>query len=132
MAASRLWILYEPQIYADLLIRVLELPGVTEVVEPCQDEYPLSFGKHEDCADVDIVLLPLDECGQPKVSLLPEEMPTATLIAFSPDGDLGMRLQPGTQTWEIIRPFELIHLLLEILDTRKQPQQNTLPQSKRH
>ncbi len=119
MAGSRLWILYEPQIYADLFKRVLQLPGVAEVVEPCQDEYLLSSGKLEDCADVDIVLLPLDECGQPKVSLLPEEMPAATLIAFSPVGDLGMRLQPGTHTWEIIRPFELAHLLLESLDVRQ-------------
>jgi hypothetical protein len=120
MAVSRVWILYEPKIYADLFKRVLQLSGVTEVVEPCQVEYPSPSGTIEKCDEIDIVLLPLDECGQPKVSLLPAEMPEATLIAFSPDGDLGMRLLPGRHTWEIIRPFELAHLLLEILDIRKQ------------
>ena|SRR3972149_2519068 len=120
MAVSRVWILYEPKIYADLFKRVLQLPGVTEIIEPFPVEYPTQSGKNEDCDGIDIVLLPLDECGQPKVSLLPMEMPEATLIAFSPGGDLGMRLRPGRRTWEIIRPFELVHLLLEIMDTRIQ------------
>ena len=120
MAVSRVWILYEPKIYADLFKRVLQLSGVTEFVEPCQVDYLPSSGKIAKRDEIDIVLLPLDECGQPKISLLPDEMPEATLIAFSPGGDLGMRLQPGRNTWEIIRPFELVHLLLEILDTRIQ------------
>ena len=119
MAVSRVWILYEPQIYADLFKRVLQLPGVTEIVEPFQVEYNSLSGKIGECDEIDIVLLPLDEGGQPKVTLLPMEMPEATLIAFSPDGDLGMRLLPGRHTWEIIRPFELVHLVLAILDIRK-------------
>lgn len=120
MAVSRVWILYEPKIYADLFKRVLQLPGVTEVVEPSLVDFPSPSVKSENGNAVDVVILPLDECGQPKVSLLPAEMPEAILIAFSPDGDLGMRLQPGRHTWEIIRPFELVHLLFEILDIRKQ------------
>jgi hypothetical protein len=73
-----------------------------------------SNGQHQN-GDIDVVILPLDESGEPKVSLIPEFMPEAKLVAFSPDGTRGLRRMPGDLDWVEMRPFGLSQLIVEIL-----------------
>jgi hypothetical protein len=42
-------------------------------------------------------------------------VPDAKLVAFSPDGTLGMRRMPGEGDWVEMRPFGLSQLIVEIL-----------------
>jgi hypothetical protein len=46
---------------------------------------------------------------------MPEFMPDAKLVAFSPDGSRGLRRMPGELDWVELRPFGLSQLIVEIL-----------------
>jgi len=56
MGMPRVWIVYEPPLYAEVLAWVLEGLGSVEVVRQ-----PL--------ASVDVIVFPLDNFGQPQMSL---------------------------------------------------------------
>jgi|GEM_PF-2296788 len=115
MSVPRVWILYEPQIYVDLFKKIFRSYGVAEIFEgeAFQGRFPAESAQ---CDQVDVIVLPIDENGRPKVTLLPREVPGARIVAFSPDGNYGMRLLPGSDTWEEIQPFGLVHLICEILE----------------
>lgn len=113
MVVSRVLILYEPRLYSDLINDLIEQLGLVDIVE-VKDSIAVPEGSH-DHEDVDVVLLPLDGDGDPKVSLLPDMMPGAKLVAFSPDGKLGLRRLPGETNWVEVRPFGLSQLIVEIL-----------------
>lgn len=112
MVISRVLILYEPRLYSDLINELIEQLGLLDIVE-ITDNLPTS---HSELAeDIDVVILPLDGDGEPKTSLLPECLPQAKLVAFSPDGSLGLRRMPGEDEWIEMRPFGLSQLVVEIL-----------------
>lgn len=113
MVVSRVLILYEPRLYSDLINDLIEQLGLIDIVE-VKDSQSLPDDS-QDQEDVDVVILPLDGEGDPKVSLLPERMPDAKLVAFSPDGTLGLRRLPGETDWVELRPFGLSQLIVEIL-----------------
>lgn len=115
MTSRRVWILYEPKLYADLFRKVFEGFGSVEIIRADTG----GDGETEqeiDCPEqIDIILLPLDESGQPKLSLLPGSLPEAKLLAFSPGGGKGMKRMPGETAWEELHPFGLADLMYEIL-----------------
>lgn len=113
MVISRVLILYEPRLYSDLINELIDQLGLLDIVEVTDGKSgDHSVSTHQ---QVDVVILPLDDSGQPKVSLLPDFMPDAKLVAFSPDGTRGLRRMPGEFDWMEIRPFGLSQLIVEIL-----------------
>jgi hypothetical protein len=115
MVVSRVLILYEPRLYSDLINELIDQLGLLDIVE-VTDSKDLDEAKGSQYKDdIDVVILPLDESGEPKVSLLPGFMPNAKLVAFSPDGTRGLRRMPGELEWVELRPFGLSQLIVEIL-----------------
>ena len=118
MTVSRIWIRYKPRLYHDLLQRLFRSFREVEVLEISQLCFtPVeSEGFHE--KPVDVILIPLDDQGQPDLGLLPFPISQAKLVAFSPEGDHGMRLMPGESSWEAFQPCGIDQLIQEVL---KQP-----------
>lgn len=115
MAKARVTILYEPLIYADLLRGIFEELGtieVTRAVDQTADPFDEGLSPEE---AVDVIFLPLDEEGKPRIEILPEPQPRAKLLAFSPDGKRGLRRMPGESSWQELRPFGLADLMFEVL-----------------
>ena len=115
MVISRVLILYEPRLYSDLINELIEQLGLLDIVEVSDNRCGCEASDPEFQDDVDVVILPLDGDGEPKMSLLPEYIPQAKLVAFSPDGSLGFRRMPGEENWVEMRPFGLSQLIVEIL-----------------
>ena len=115
MTNVRVWILYEPLIYADLFHWIFERLGMAEVIrsvdpaEKLTDREPLQAGR------VDVIILPLDDQGQPRIDILPHPPPGAKYLAFSPDGKKGLRRLPGASSWDEVSPFSLANLMFEVL-----------------
>ena len=105
----RVWIAYEPMIYADVFARVLEELGPVDIVTDPR-------------LGVDVIVLPLSEAGRPQLDLLPDPAPDAKLVAFSAKGNRGLACLPGHSDWEEIRPFGLGRMFLEVLAGRERPQ----------
>lgn len=113
MTAARVWILYEPAIYADLFQCLFERLGLVEVIRPVKIEgEPF---KSPDLEGVNVIVLPLNEAGQPRTEMLDRPFPEAKILAFSPDGARGLRRLPGQTHWEEVRPFGLSDLMFEVL-----------------
>lgn len=115
MVVSRVLILYEPRLYSDLICDLIEQLGLIDIVEVKESRAISKSNPSEDCDDVDVVILPLDGNGEPKISLLPDKLPDAKLVAFSPDGTRGLRRMPGDKNWVELRPFGLLQLIVEVL-----------------
>ena len=115
MVISRVLILYEPRLYSDLINELIDQLGLLDIVEVTDSKDLDEANGGNNNADIDVVILPLDDSGEPKVSLLPEFMPEAKLVAFSPDGTRGLRRMPGGLDWIELRPFGLSQLIVEIL-----------------
>jgi hypothetical protein len=115
MVISRVLILYEPRLYSDLINELIEQLGLLDIVEVTDNLDDSDNGSSDTLENVDVVILPLDSDGQPKTSLLPDVLPRAKLVAFSPDGSRGLRRMPGEQEWIEMRPFCLSQLIVEIL-----------------
>ncbi|UCE00894.1 MAG: hypothetical protein JSV42_09330 [Chloroflexota bacterium] len=113
MVISRVLILYEPRLYSDLINELIEQLGLLDIVEITDNHSDPGESNNQD--NVDVVILPLDGDGIPKTSLLPSSINEAKLVAFSPDGTLGMRRMPGEEDWVEMRPFGLSQLIVEIL-----------------
>ena len=115
MANVRVWILYEPMIYADLFHWIFERLGMVEVIrevdpgEKLTDREPLQEGL------VDVIILPLDDQGQPRIDILPHPPTGAKYLAFSPDGKKGLRRLPGASSWQEVSPFGLANLMFEVV-----------------
>lgn len=114
MTTSNVLIHYKPQLYADLFARIFQSIGSVEV-----REYPsLDFGPGERDTvpeQVDVIVLSLDDEGQPDFLSLPEMLTTAKMLAISPSGENGYRLLPGQDIWEEIHPFGLEQLIDEVV-----------------
>ena len=115
MVISRVLILYQPRLYSDLINELIDQLGLLDIVEVTDSKDLDEANGGTNNADIDVVILPLDDSGEPKVSLLPEFMPEAKLVAFSPDGTRGLRRMPGELDWIELRPFGLSQLIVEIL-----------------
>ncbi|MGB5846369.1 MAG: hypothetical protein WBG94_18145 [Anaerolineales bacterium] len=115
MVISRVLILYEPRLYSDLINELIDQLGLLDIVEVTDNQNITESNGSQISEDIDVVILPLDESGDPKVSLLPQFMPGAKLVAFSPDGTRGLRRMPGELDWVELRPFGLSQLIVEIL-----------------
>ncbi|HUV29072.1 MAG TPA: hypothetical protein VMW34_17050 [Anaerolineales bacterium] len=115
MVISRVLILYEPRLYSDLINELIDQLGLLDIVEVTDNQNITGSNGSQLSEDIDVVILPLDESGDPKVSLLPQFMPGAKLVAFSPDGSRGLRRMPGELDWVELRPFGLSQLIVEIL-----------------
>lgn len=115
MVISRVLILYEPRLYSDLINELIEQLGLLDIVEITDNNSETDSGEPNIHEDVDVVILPLDGEGEPKTSLLPESLPKAKLVAFSPDGSRGLRRMPGEENWVEMKPFGLSQLIVEIL-----------------
>ena len=115
MVISRVLILYEPRLYSDLINELIEQLGLLDIVEVTDDLSERETREPDVQDDVDVVILPLDREGEPKTSLLPDILPHAKLVAFSPDGTRGLRRMPGEEDWVEMRPFGLSQLIVEIL-----------------
>jgi hypothetical protein len=115
MVISRVLILYEPRLYSDLINELIEQLGLLDIVEITDNLFESETGEPSVQDNVDVVILPLDKEGEPKMSLLPNFLPQAKLVAFSPDGSRGLRRMPGEDNWIEMRPFGLSQLIVEIL-----------------
>ena len=115
MVISRVLILYEPRLYSDLINDLIVQLGLIDIVEITNAKSPTSGDDFGCSGDIDVVILPLDGNGDPKLSLMPDQMPEAKLVAFSPDGTLGLRRMPGENDWVEVRPFGLSQLIVEVL-----------------
>jgi len=131
MTNIRVWILYEPMIYADLFHWIFERLDMVEVIravdpgEKLTDREPLQEG------GVDVIILPLDDQGQPRIDILPHPPPEAKYLAFSPDGKKGLRRLPSASSWQDVSPFGLANLMCEVLESCEgiNPEITSLPVS---
>ncbi len=115
MVISRVLILYEPRLYSDLINELIEQLGLLDIVEITDNVCEGELRDSDFRDDIDVVILPLDGNGEPKMSLLPNFASQAKLVAFAPDGSLGYRRMPGEDDWVEMRPFGLSQLIVEIL-----------------
>lgn len=109
MIASRVWIHLKPRLYKDLFIELLKSCGLTEILE-----IPFLRADPLDNLAIDVVVLSLDECGDPALRPFYDSLPQAKLLAFSPTGECGLRRMPGEEKWEEIRPFGLDQIMAEM------------------
>ena len=114
MKSLRVWINYRPRLYMDLFKRAFEAIGQIEVVnlnELLTSSTERGFIGWE---NVDVVIMSLNQHGQPDMELVPDPLPDTKIIAFSPRGDLGLRHVIGGLSWEEIRPFGWNQLVCEV------------------
>ena len=116
MANVRVWILYEPLIYADLFHWIFERLGTVEVIRADDPDEKITDRESLHEAGIDVIVLPLDDQGQPRIDILPHQPPGAKYLAFSPDGKIGLRRLPGASAWQEVRPFGLANLMFEVLE----------------
>jgi len=121
MTISRVWILYEPQIYRDLFSRLLLCAGRVAVVALGDTGVSRSEDGDGEQEPVDVIIFSLDKQGEPELAGLPQPPPEAKLLAFSPKGDYCLRRLPGEKMWEEVRPFGLNQLLREVQFGRQRP-----------
>ena len=115
MSLVRIWIVYRPKLYREIFQQCLKHIDSVEVVKDAICCYsPTHKDDHENIHQVDVIILSIDQTGQPELKYLPKPIPKAKLIAFCPSGEYGMRCLPGEEDWEEIRPFSLMRLLEEV------------------
>src|SRR4030042_4092808 len=103
MSSARICIQYKPQIYADCFKRIIESLGVGQVL----DLADISRQPESELNQLDLVVLALGANGKPELPSLFEHCSRARMVAFSPDGDSGVRRAAGGSEWEIVHPFGL-------------------------
>jgi len=118
MKNLHVWIDYHPRLYQDLIVRVFHHIN--------QSEIGVNFILHSGCLQdhrgeqphIDVILHSLDRIiDRPDIPNQPDWSSQAILIAFSPKGNQGWRRLTPSSQWELIRPFGLQCLLVELLDT---------------
>lgn len=111
MARTRVWIDYHPRLYTDLFARIIRSLDVADVL----DQPPQAA--RQECP-VDVVVVALDSDGQPDLNLSLDTLPSTKVIAFSANGEVGLRHMPGCSGWEEIRPFGLKQFVSEVINLR--------------
>jgi hypothetical protein len=111
MSNLRVLINYSPKLYGELFSTVLKSLCGIEVIETSQDLSGLWASRSE----VDIIITSLDDRGRPSIDILPTQAPRSKVLAFSPNGEMGLRRMPGAKRWEKISPFGLDQLIREVI-----------------
>ncbi|HJS19822.1 MAG TPA: hypothetical protein VJ785_13830 [Anaerolineales bacterium] len=128
MNAARVWILFEPRIYSDLITRYFQSFKWVEVViaETYVKPSVENLQTIEDA--IDVIILPLTDPGTPAIHLLPADFQNSKIIAFSPSGDCGLLRFPGDVIWRRIVPFGLKQLVAEVYNSSwTRQQEGALP-----
>jgi hypothetical protein len=115
VAATKIYLHYEPKLYSDLIQQVFQNIGQEVIVgigDAESNSRRLVMDKPE-CGE--FLLLSLENLEVPLGDQVTNLMPDATIIAFSPSGEFGYRRLPGETKWEEIRPFGIAELLNEVL-----------------
>lgn len=123
---------YRPRLYRELFKRALQCYGTIRVLEePSQMDKPspasadsaapelpaeIAYTSELSLEDmlVDVVVLSLNRRGRPDLSMMPGPLPEATVLAFSPGGDLGFLRPPGKKRWVKMRPYGFGQLVQEL------------------
>lgn len=107
MTAARVWIHYHPNLYSEIFRELFQSTSLVEVVEqPPPEGEPRA---------VDVIVLSLEGHEQLTREAYSRVWPQAKFLAFSPDGDYGLKRLPGEERWEEVRPFGLAQLMDEVL-----------------
>jgi hypothetical protein len=117
MERSIIWIDYHPRLYQDLLLKVFE--HVSQKRIGCKIKVmpgPFLDG-HFDPRRVRVALLSLDKLGSNPHDLRSRLHEDAKLIVFPPKGTCGWVFQKHRKNWQLIYPFELSHMLLEVFSS---------------
>jgi len=119
MPKSRVWIHFNPQLYADIFKQIIQSTELVEIVEssPLEHRQSLAEGAVEE--KVDLVILSLETGNQSEIAHLAEKFPGSELVAFSVMGDYGLRRKPGENFWEEVRPFGIQQLMQTVNDMGK-------------
>jgi hypothetical protein len=111
MGRVRVWVTYKPYLYHEIIVFVLRSLDGVEVVGSLSE-------------DVDVIVFPTDEAGQPEVEFLPALVPPAKLVAVSLAGQGWVRLADES-LWQRFRLADLNDLCVEVAAGRGRP--NTPP-----
>lgn len=114
MKKLNVWIDYQPQIYTDLFTQILRHIGSVHLPDKDLQCCGQIDNRNVEWGEIDIIVLSLDECGKPVRDALPGLLPKAKYLAFSPNGDRGMRRLPGAKRWERLKPFGMDRFLVEV------------------
>lgn len=120
MRKLKVWIDYKPQIYTDLFTQLLHHLGDVHLPKSHLECVNRSDNGNVKWGDMDIVVVSLDMRGKPVLDALPEPLPKAKYLAFSPTGDQGLRRLPGAKRWEKLEPFGMERFLIEVFGESNQ------------
>jgi len=95
------WIAYEPLVFREALIHLLDSLDCIEVVENASEK-------------VDVGIFRLADTGQLQDFFLHKSLPQAKMIVFSPRGDQAYIRLPEETSWKKVCPFGMSRLLAEI------------------
>jgi hypothetical protein len=117
MTKVRVLILYEPMIFADLFRCIFERLAMVDVLQAADLGDSPTIETLVQQGRIDVVILPLDHRGQPRIEILPDLLSGAKLLALSPNGEKGLRRLPWENSWQELSPFGLADLMFEVLRT---------------
>lgn len=112
MANLNVLIEYKPNLYKDLFAHLLQhFEEVSILQNHSQEEKP-------DWHSVDVVVLSVDQQGEPDLETLPDFPAKAMLVAFPPCGSHGLLRKPGEENWIEVSPFGLDVLVKTVLENK--------------
>lgn len=109
MANLNVLIEYKPNLYKDLFAHLLQHLGEVSILQNHSQEEKL------DWHSVDVVVLSVDQQGEPDLETLPVFPAKAMLVAFPPCGGHGLLRKPGEENWIEVSPFGLDELVKTVL-----------------
>ena len=108
---TRVWIAYEPQVFREALVTVIEKLDAIEIVEDTQE-------------GVDVGIFRLAAPGQLQSYFRFKPLPDAKMIVFSPCGDRAYIRLSNEKKWTEVEPFGVPQLLAEICAGRERRASN--------
>ena len=111
MSNLKVLISYSPRLYGELFSTVLKSLCGIDIIETSPNSTRLWVNR----SDADIIITSLDELGKPTIDINPSELARSKVLAFAPDGRVGLRRMPGSKRWEEISPFGLDQLIREVI-----------------
>jgi hypothetical protein len=115
MSNTRVLIHYSPKLYSELFSSILQLLCGIEIIEPELENNNHHGTNGNNDQDADLIILSLDEKKRPLLDNLPLKPGKSKVVAFSPEGNYGLRRMPHTSIWEELSPFGLDHLIREVI-----------------
>jgi hypothetical protein len=110
-----IWVDYSPQLYQDLLIKVIRHFGQQKKTTRINIKSGAYIYKHANLQMIDVAVMSLNKLEHNYSHTPPNISEGLKLIAFSPMGICGWIYQQRTGRWDLIYPFELTRLLSEVL-----------------